>query len=342
MTAQQSFQFVNQFLEYIAPEIDNNQGFIDKFLGDAVMALFVHRVDHSLKAAIGMIDVLKQLNENLDEPVKIGIGLHYGSVMLGTVGYSARLNATVISDTVNTASRLEALTKGFGANILVSQSLKEEYESLTDPVTTTICFREIGRFLLKGKVGVTVLYEVYDQSWQEKFPSSRTQGFQHCLELFQGKQLLKALSELKSLLKKFPEDKLIMFYIETCEMYIDLILPQDWQGDIKLDKDGVPQPLTSERRTSILEIVGVDQDIGKIVKEEVEAVKAQTQKMLLDVKENHQRKISEKDAEIAQLRKQLQQQKKTTSCFSFMNVSKAPKTQQKIKSNRVVPYLVNN
>jgi class 3 adenylate cyclase len=109
MTAQKSFSFVNHFLRFIAPEIENQGGFIDKFIGDAVMALFPNDIASALQAAIGMVSALKLFNQesDLDFDIKIGIGLHYGPVMLGTIGSSERLNATVISDTVNIASRLE-------------------------------------------------------------------------------------------------------------------------------------------------------------------------------------------------------------------------------------------
>jgi class 3 adenylate cyclase/serine/threonine protein kinase len=237
MTAKRSFSFVNQFLEYIAPEIDNQGGFIDKFIGDAVMALFPNNINSALKAAIGMVSSLKEFNlqSDLDFDIKIGIGLHYGQVMLGTVGYSARLNATVISDTVNIASRLEALTKNFNVGVLVSHNVIEAMEP-----DDTIAYRKIGKFILKGKEFAHELYEVYDCRWdhsEEKYAE-----FSSALDMFYNGKLIQSQALITRLQRKYPDDSLFKFYQITVELLKRTGVPPNWKGEIKLDKDGNPLP----------------------------------------------------------------------------------------------------
>jgi two-component system sensor histidine kinase ChiS len=125
ITPKENFRFVNHFLSLTGPEIRLHNGFIDKYIGDAIMALFPDAND-ALDAAISMyrktcIDPSTRINIGR-EPIAIGIGIFTGPVMLGIVGEEERMSSTVISDTVNIASRIESLTKRYGTGILISKS----------------------------------------------------------------------------------------------------------------------------------------------------------------------------------------------------------------------------
>ena len=115
MSPEESFAFLNSYLSGVGPVIRNHRGFIDKYIGDAVMALFPEDPADALHAAIAMQRFVREFNEQrLVEgrpEIRIGVGLHHGRVMLGTIGEDKRLEGTVISDAVNIASRLEGLTK---------------------------------------------------------------------------------------------------------------------------------------------------------------------------------------------------------------------------------------
>ena len=133
MTPEENFRFINSFLERFGPIVRENGGFIDKYLGDGIMALFPGEPDDALDAALAMREMLKEFNRERkpDElPIRIGIGIHSGSLMLGTIGENQRMDSTVISDTVNTASRLEQLTKTHLKDILISAETKDR---LTNP-----------------------------------------------------------------------------------------------------------------------------------------------------------------------------------------------------------------
>ncbi|HEY9834409.1 MAG TPA: adenylate/guanylate cyclase domain-containing protein, partial [Stenomitos sp.] len=124
MTPEENFTFINAYLSRMEPAILENQGFIDKYIGDGIMALFSKGADHALKAAISMLKRLTKYNQGRAKagyiPIQVGIGINTGSLMLGTVGGYSRMDSTVISDTVNLASRIEGLTKDYRVSLLIS------------------------------------------------------------------------------------------------------------------------------------------------------------------------------------------------------------------------------
>jgi class 3 adenylate cyclase/HAMP domain-containing protein len=128
MTPQETFTFLNDYLNCMGQAIDKAGGFIDKYIGDAIMALFdVPETDCALNAAIGMRRSLAEFNEQRIQQglpkIEVGIGIHRGEVVMGTVGFSSRIESTVVGDAVNLASRVEGLTKAYGCHILVTESV---------------------------------------------------------------------------------------------------------------------------------------------------------------------------------------------------------------------------
>ncbi|MBM9501837.1 GAF domain-containing protein [Leptospira sp. 201903071] len=163
MTPSENFRFINDYLGMIAPVIREHHGFIDKFIGDAIMAIFPTRAEDAIEAALAMRKTLRKFNEirkNQDqEAVDIGIGIHTGHLMLGIIGHENRMECTVIGDSVNLASRIEGLTKQFGCPIVASEvtiaSLKDAnqfpYEFL-DEVT------------VKGKSQAVKIYKIESEN----------------------------------------------------------------------------------------------------------------------------------------------------------------------------------
>ena len=161
MSPEENFNFINEYLKTMNPIIRENKGFIDKYIGDAIMALFPLEPDDSIRAGIQMFAGLKNFNEVQAKkgkpPIKIGIGIHTGNLMLGTVGDNERMEGTVISDAVNLASRLEGLTKIYGAGIIVSEMTIANLENLED-----FDFRFLGRVEVKGKKEPAPIYEIFN------------------------------------------------------------------------------------------------------------------------------------------------------------------------------------
>ncbi|MEG4092637.1 AAA family ATPase [Microcoleus sp. Pol12B4] len=161
MTPEDNFKFINSYLSRMEPVINENKGFIDKYIGDAIMALFSGEADHAVKAGIAMLHCLVEYNQNRANcgylPIQIGIGINTGTLMLGTVGGQNRMDGTVISDAVNLASRVESLTKNYGVSLLITQ---ETYSRLENPSQYAI--RTLDTVKVKGKSELVTVYEVFD------------------------------------------------------------------------------------------------------------------------------------------------------------------------------------
>ena len=162
MTPDENFAFINAYLERMGPVIRTHNGFIDKYVGDAIMALF-DTADEALRAGLAMFDALDVFNAERRladlAPIAIGIGVNSGSLMLGTIGEKHRMDGTVISDAVNLASRIEDLTKVYRAGLLMSQYT---YEQLAEPEAYGI--RPIDVVRVKGKTQPVAIYEVFQNN----------------------------------------------------------------------------------------------------------------------------------------------------------------------------------
>lgn len=162
MSPDENFSFINAYLERMGPVIRTHNGFIDKYIGDAIMALFESAND-ALHAGLAMLDTLDAFNADRvkadQAPIRIGIGLNSGSLMLGTIGETDRMDGTVISDAVNLAARIESLTKTYGVSLLITQ---HTYNQLADPRAFAI--RPIDVVVVKGKTEAITVYEVYDRN----------------------------------------------------------------------------------------------------------------------------------------------------------------------------------
>lgn len=159
MSPSDNFKFINSFLKRFGPLIRRCGGFVDKYIGDGIMALFPGSPDNALKAALYIRTTLINFNNermgyNL-VPITLGIGINTGKLMLGTIGENQRMDSTVISDAVNTASRLENLTKEFKIDILISGNTVRK---LQNPDRFKII--HIGDKQLKGKVDNTDIYSI--------------------------------------------------------------------------------------------------------------------------------------------------------------------------------------
>ncbi|WP_016950357.1 adenylate/guanylate cyclase domain-containing protein [Anabaena sp. PCC 7108] len=155
------FVFLNDYLACMGKAIDQAGGFIDKYIGDAIMALFDDdATDCALKAAILMQQALDKFNyERLQKGLPIiatGIGIHRGTVVMGTVGFTSRIDSTVIGDAVNVASRIEGLTKQYNCNILITESV---VNSLLNPELFSLRLVDAS-VKVKGKDTAISIYEL--------------------------------------------------------------------------------------------------------------------------------------------------------------------------------------
>lgn len=159
-SAAETFELLNGYLEALTPAISKNGGFIDKYIGDAVMALFNTKSESPVRAALEMNLLLNAWNRSPARAgrveVRMGVGIHTGDLVLGTIGQVDRMDTTVVSDTVNVAFRLEALTKTYGAMTLISETV-----FTTLPVEMQDMCRFIDCVRVKGKTQELNVYEVF-------------------------------------------------------------------------------------------------------------------------------------------------------------------------------------
>jgi class 3 adenylate cyclase len=162
MSPDENFAFINYYLERMGPVIRDHNGFIDKYIGDAIMALFEH-ADDALRAGLAMLDTLAGINAERRASglaaIGIGIGLNSGPLMLGTIGEKHRMDGTVISDVVNLAARIESLTKTYGIALLISQN---NCDQLSDPTAHDI--RPVDVVSVKGKTQPVTILEVFERN----------------------------------------------------------------------------------------------------------------------------------------------------------------------------------
>src|SRR3989339_482235 len=146
---------LNQYLELMSSLILDEQGTIDNFIGDAIMAFWnapLFEKQHELKAVKTALKMLEALHK-LHTDWQIGIGINSGEMIVGNIGGSKRFDYTVLGDNVNLASRVEGLTKKYGVNILITEAVKNKVK---DP---TIMYRLIDEVVVKGKNQAVKLYQ---------------------------------------------------------------------------------------------------------------------------------------------------------------------------------------
>ena len=214
MSPEENFNFLNSYLKIMGPIIRKNHGFIDKYIGDAIMALFPESPRSALLTAVEMQTKLAAYNVIHEDNIKIGIGLHVGFLMLGTVGEEERMEGTVISDAVNLASRLEGLTKEYHVGIIISKQVLLEIPDLEETR-----YRFLGSIKVKGKKEVSDVYEVFSSESEkclEKKIYSRN-DFEKAIHLYLEEDYLPALQIFQSILEFNPEDKSCQKYIQFCQ-----------------------------------------------------------------------------------------------------------------------------
>ncbi len=236
MTPQENFTFINSYLSQVSPIIRQHRGFIDKYIGDAIMALFPESANDAVQAAIAMQKQVALYNEQRqlqgEVPISIGIGLHTGNLMLGTVGESERMDTTVIADAVNLASRLEGLTKLYGAGIVISEYTLSRLEGLQNCNS-----RFLDRVRVKGKTESLAVYEVYDQGLglSNQLKTQTQAIFEEGVRAYSCRDFARAQPIFEEVLVRNSEDKAALLYMKRCQQYQQYDVPEGWEGVADLD-----------------------------------------------------------------------------------------------------------
>lgn len=215
MSPQQTFSFINSYLGEMEPVISAHGGIVDKYIGDAIMALFPTSADQGLLSAIAMLTQLDAYNKGRERanypPVRIGIGLNTGIVMLGTIGGTQRMEGTVLSDAVNLASRLEETTKTYKTPLLISE---HTLNALTH--ADHYCIRFLDRIRVKGKTQAQSVYEVFDNDLADTRTGklASRQQFEEGVTYYHLKAIDRAISLFRACLNLAPDDKPAQIYLQ--------------------------------------------------------------------------------------------------------------------------------
>ena len=218
MSPDENFKFVCAFNERMGPIIRQNRGFINQYLGDAIMAIFPGNAGDALQAAIEMQKEVEQLNivrkANDQLAIKIGIGMHTGPLIMGITGDLDRMDATTISDTVNTASRLESLTKHYKASIILSDACVKQLSQ-----KEKFHLRYLGLVQLKGKNESLHIHECFNCNSDTEINKKQTtlSTFNEGINQYLNSSFDAAIKVFESIAEENPADQTTAFFIDSAK-----------------------------------------------------------------------------------------------------------------------------
>jgi two-component system, sensor histidine kinase ChiS len=230
MQPHENFRFLNSYLSRVGPIIRNHSGFVDKYLGDGVMGLFPHSRRHALDTALDFRRDLVEYNAGRARagyrPIDVGVGIHCGVLLLGTIGESQRMDTTVIADGVNVASRLESLTRIYRTGIIVSANVTSRL-SEKDPYS----LRPLGRVRVKGREADVEIFELFDADEPSlaEHKLRTTAAFTTALHAYQHGDFETAGRLFEEITALHPNDGPAAFYRARCTA-LTLNAPAEWSG----------------------------------------------------------------------------------------------------------------
>lgn len=231
MTPDENFRFVSSFNARLGPVIRSNNGFINQYLGDSIMAIFPENPADGLHAAIGMQKAVHEFNEDRKQqglsPIKAGIGMHTGSLIMGITGDEFRMDAATISDTVNTAARIESLTKYYRSPLLLSDHTLNYLNGNND-----FYFRHLGNVKLKGKNNLLSIVECingFDEEGMDKKLATLSL-FTDAMNLYHERQFENALQLFQKIIVNDPDDLTAIYFHDKTKKYLREGVPHNWTG----------------------------------------------------------------------------------------------------------------
>lgn len=231
LSPKDNFLFINSFNKRMGPVIRKNKGFIMQYLGDGFMALFPSGSQNALRASIEMHKTLDDYNKirlkKKRSAVRVGIGMQNGDLIMGITGDVERLDAAIISDTVNTASRIEGLSKHFGTSILMTGKCMT---NLTNPEEFN--FRYLGPVQVIGKKKPIKLYECINGDAKTLYNHKlRTLGtFNKGMELYFKKEFAMSAVTFQQIFKQNTKDLTAKLFLNRAAHLITQEIDENWEG----------------------------------------------------------------------------------------------------------------
>jgi class 3 adenylate cyclase len=222
---------LNEYRAAMEPQIASVGGFISQYAGDAIMALFRDEADRAVQGAIRMFRALDLLNEKRvrrgEVSLRVGIGINSGRLLLGAIGSSKRLDTNVVGDAVNLASRVESMTKVYGAKVLISGNT---HAQIID--ATKFMLREIDRVIVAGKIEPVVVYELLDVDSEtlKEQKCDNAERFAQGLHYYRAGEFREARLLFADCLVRAPLDEAAALYIGRCADFIARPPAGVWDG----------------------------------------------------------------------------------------------------------------
>jgi len=235
MSPSDNFRFVNALNGRLGPHIRSNQGFINQYLGDAIMAIFPRVPMDALNAAVEMQHALQEYNRYRQKKqrrlIRLGMGIHSGPLIMGIIGDNKRMDAATIADTVNTASRVESLTKYYGTNILLTDESLQRI-----PKQEGHLIRYLGKVQVIGKQKALGLYECFngDEPAQQQQKQESLPKFQEAVAAYFRQDFLEAVRAFEGLLQQYPEDGAARFFLDEARRLAQEGVPKGWTGAVEM------------------------------------------------------------------------------------------------------------
>ena len=234
MTPEGLVKFLNEYLTQMTDIVFKYDGLLDKYMGDAIMAIWgapLDQADHARRACLTALDMVEELHRLQKKwsaegmpPLNIGIGVNAGPMVVGNMGSDRRFDYTVMGDSVNLGSRLEGLNKVYKTNIIASEMIYER-------VHEEFLARELDLVRVKGKHQPVKIYELLSLV-KSAAPDQRAlaEGFHAALAEYRKKNWDKAREAFQKILARFPHDGPAKLYLERCETLSKNPPPADWDG----------------------------------------------------------------------------------------------------------------
>ncbi len=235
MTPEENFKFVNAFNSRLGPIIKKHQGFVNQYLGDGLMAIFPGSPDQALVSSVEIQKEILSYNQyrisKNRKPIRAGIGIHTGPLILGITGDDERLDATTISDTVNTAARVESLTKYYKTNIIISEKSLNLIED-RDRFHT----RDLGMVQVKGRIEPISIFECFDGDADDIFALKleTCKAFNHGVYSYVNKSFRDSTKSLSQVLVANPDDETAQIFLAKISQMITSEFDSNWNGVEKI------------------------------------------------------------------------------------------------------------
>lgn len=231
MTPQQNFDFVNAYLRRVSPLVGRHGGFIVKYLGDGLMAVFPRRPDDAARGALAAVAEVADYNRYRErqgrQPIQIGIGINTGHIMVGMVGDENRIQGDAFSDAVNLTSRVENLTKFYGVPLIVTDATRQGFD---DPAAYRIRF--LDKVQVYGRGEALQLYEIFDAdpAPQAELKQATLGDYREALTLFYARDFAGAQAKLFAVLQRNPKDKVAWHHLVRATQLAEEGATEDWTG----------------------------------------------------------------------------------------------------------------